>query len=111
LFTESHRSAMQFAQDSFDPGSVIAASLSPGTLGSLEPVMRRLLSGTQLFVKQPDGSYRPKGSPLGLAQSHCFQFADLQTPVLAAGPAGRALRAANDADGAERLKAVSAPAY
>lgn len=108
-FTESHRSAMQFVQDSFQPGSVVAACLSPGTLGELEPVLRRLLSGKQLFVKQPDGSYRPKGSPLGLAQSHCFQFADLELPALAtAGPTGRALRAANDADGAARRSVVQA---
>lgn len=104
---------MQFVQDSFDPGSIVVAWLSPGTLGELEPVMRRLLTGKQLFVKQPDGTYRPKGSPLGLAHSHCFQFADLQAPVLAgvAATSGRALRAANDADGAVRRAAVSAPAY
>lgn len=71
---------MQFVQDSFDPGSVVAAQLSPGTLGELEPVLRRLLSGKQLFVKQPDGTYRPKGSELGLA--HCFQFTELQSPAL-----------------------------
>jgi hypothetical protein len=71
---------MQFVQDSFDPGSVVAAWLSPGILGDLEPVMRRLLSGKQLFVKQPDGTYRPKGSELGLA--HCFDFSDLQAPAL-----------------------------
>jgi hypothetical protein len=71
---------MQFVQDSYDPGSVVAAWLSPGILGELEPVLRRLLSGKQLFVKQPDGTYRPKGSELGLA--HCFEFADLQAPAL-----------------------------
>ena len=104
---------MQFVvQDSFDAGSVVAACLSPRTLGELEPVLRRLLGGKQLFVKQPDGSYRPKGSPLGLAHAHCFQFADLQAPALAASPTGRPLRlsAANDADGAARRTAVSAPA-
>lgn len=71
---------MQFVQDSFDPGSVVAARLSPGTLGELEPVLRRLLTGQQLFVKQPDGTYRPKGSELGLA--HYFEFAELQAPAL-----------------------------
>jgi hypothetical protein len=71
---------MQYVQDSFDAGSVIAAWLSPGTLGQLEPVMRRLLCGQQLFVKQPDGSYRPKGSELGLARP--FDFADLYSPAL-----------------------------
>jgi hypothetical protein len=71
---------MQYVQDSFDAGTVIAAWLSPGTLGQLEPVMRRLLCGQQLFVKQPDGSYRPKGSELGLARS--FEFSDLHSPAL-----------------------------
>jgi hypothetical protein len=71
---------MQYAQDSFDAGTVIAAWLSPGTLGQLEPVMRRLLCGQQLFVKQPDGSYLPKGSELGLARS--FEFTDLHSPAL-----------------------------
>jgi hypothetical protein len=75
-----HRSAMQFVQDSFDAGNVVAAWLSPGTLGRLEPVLRRLLAGHQLFVKQPDGTYRPKGSELGLAR--CFEFTDLQAPAL-----------------------------
>ena len=71
---------MQYVQDSFDAGTVIAAWLSPGTLGQLEPVMRRLLCGQQLFVKQSDGSYRPKGSELGLARS--FEFTDLHSPAL-----------------------------
>ncbi|HWP10998.1 MAG TPA: hypothetical protein VNN06_04200 [Ramlibacter sp.] len=71
---------MQFVQDSFDAGSVVAAWLSPGTLGQLEPALRRLMAGKQLFVKQPDGTYRPRGSELGLA--HYFQFADLQAPAL-----------------------------
>jgi hypothetical protein len=71
---------MQYVQDSFDAGTVIAAWLSPGTLGQLEPVMRRLLCGQQLFVKQADGRYRPKGSELGLARS--FDFADLYSPAL-----------------------------
>ncbi|HEX9720387.1 MAG TPA: hypothetical protein VGA59_11695 [Ramlibacter sp.] len=71
---------MQFVQDSFDAGSVVAAWLSPGTLGQLEPVLRRLMAGKQLFVKQPDGTYRPRGSELGLA--HYFEFSDLQAPAL-----------------------------
>ena len=71
---------MQYVQDSFDAGTVIAAWLSPGALGQLEPVLRRLLCGPQLFVKQRDGSYRPKGSELGLARS--FDFSDLHAPAL-----------------------------
>jgi hypothetical protein len=71
-------------EDSFDPGTVIAAFLSPSILGELEPVLRRLLAGQQLFVKQHDGSYRPKGCEFGLARS--FSFADLHTPTLR--PAG-----------------------
>jgi hypothetical protein len=71
-------------EDSFDPGSVIAAFLSPAILGELEPVLRRLLAGQQLFVKQGDGTYRPKGCQFGLAQN--FHFADLHSPTLR--PAG-----------------------
>ena len=71
---------MQYVQDSFDVGSVVAAWLSPGALGEFEPVLRRLLAGQQLFVKQPDGTYRPKGSQLGLPR--CFDFADLEGPAL-----------------------------
>ena len=71
---------MQYVQDSFDPGSVVAACLSPGTLGQFEPVLRRLLAGQQLFVKQPDGTYRPKGSQLGLPRS--FEFTDLHDAAL-----------------------------
>ena len=71
---------MQFVQDSYDAGNVVAAWLSPVTLGRLEPVMRRLLCGKQLFVKQADGTYRPQGSELGLA--HYFEFTDLQAPAL-----------------------------
>jgi len=67
-------------EDSFDPGSVIAAWLSPGILGELEPILKRLLGGQQLFVKQSDGSYRPKGCEFGLARS--FAFADLHEPTL-----------------------------
>jgi hypothetical protein len=71
---------MQYVEDSFDAGSVVAARLAPGTLGQLEPVLRRLMAGHQLFVKQPDGTYRPRGSELGLARY--FDFADLQGPSL-----------------------------
>lgn len=66
---------MQTVQDPFDIGSVVAASLAPSTLSQFEPVLRRLLAGTQLFVKQPDGRYRPRGCTLGLAQ--CFEFTEL----------------------------------
>jgi hypothetical protein len=70
----------QQAQDSFDAGEVVAAWLSPVTLGALEPMLRRLLSGQQLFVKQRDGSYRPKGCQMGLARS--FSFNELQQTAL-----------------------------
>ena len=76
---------MQYVEDSFDAGSVVAARLTPGTLGQLEPVLRRLMAGHQLFVKQPDGTYRPRGSELGLARY--FDFADLQAPSLRNSPA------------------------
>lgn len=71
---------MQYQPDSFDPGTVIAAWLSPAILGELEPMLRRLLAGPQLFVKQNDGSYRPKGCQLGFARS--FRFEDLHAPAL-----------------------------
>jgi hypothetical protein len=71
---------MQYVQDSFDAGTVVAAWLSPGILGQLEPVLRRLLVGQQLFVKQRDGTYKPKGCELGLARS--FEFSDLHAPAL-----------------------------
>jgi hypothetical protein len=71
---------MQYVQDSFDAGSVVAAWLTPGTLGQLEPVLRRLMAGKQLFVKQEDGTYRPRGSELGLPRY--FRFTDLQAPAL-----------------------------
>ena len=71
---------MQQGSDSFDSGTVVAARLSPVTLGQLEPVLRRFLCGEQLFVKQRDGTYRPKGCQLGLARS--FQFGELTQPAL-----------------------------
>jgi hypothetical protein len=70
---------MQCFEDSFDAGTVVAACLSPGILGQLEPVLRRLLAGQQLYVKQRDGTYKPKGCALGLARS--FEFADLHAPA------------------------------
>ena len=71
---------MQYQADSIDPGTVVAAWLSPAILSELEPMLRRLLAGQQLFVKQKDGSYRPKGCQLGMARS--FRFEDLHAPVL-----------------------------
>jgi hypothetical protein len=71
---------MQYVQDCFDQGSVVTARLTPGTLGQLEPVLRRLLCGNQQFVKQADGTYRPRGSELGLPRY--FEFTDLQLPAL-----------------------------
>ena len=71
---------MQSTLDSLDAGTVVAAWLSPVKLGELEPMLRRLLSGQQLFVKQRDGSYRPKGCELGFARS--FQWSDLREPAL-----------------------------
>lgn len=67
-------------QDSLHPGSVVAACLTPGTLCQMEPVLRRMLCGQQLFVKQADGTYRPKGSELGLPKY--FDFEDLHAPSL-----------------------------
>ena len=66
---------MSNEHDSFEPGCVVVASLAPATLSQFEPILRRLLSGTQLFVKQADGRYHPRGCPLGLP--HCFEFSDL----------------------------------
>jgi hypothetical protein len=67
---------MQPVQDTFDTGCVVAASLAPSTLDRFEPLLRRLLAGTQLYVKQPDGRYCPRGCALGLAQ--CFEFSELE---------------------------------
>jgi hypothetical protein len=66
--------------ESIDVGTVIAAWLSPGAIGDLDPILRRLLTGQQLFVKQSDGSYKPKGCQMGLARS--FAFEDLHLPSL-----------------------------
>lgn len=67
---------MKQACDTFDTGTVIAATLAPTTLSRFEPVLRRLLGGTQHFVKQPNGRYRPSGCSLGLGQQ-CFEFDEL----------------------------------
>jgi hypothetical protein len=65
--------------DTFAPGSVVAASLQPKAVDTFDPVLRRLLSGTQVFVKQADGRWKPRGCQLGLAR--CFDFCDLRSPV------------------------------
>lgn len=70
---------MTFAIDTYDPGSVVAASLAPTAVDSFDPILRRLLKGQQFFVKLADGRWRPQGCQLGLAC--CFQFSDLQEPV------------------------------
>ncbi|MBI5278926.1 MAG: hypothetical protein HY854_21005 [Burkholderiales bacterium] len=62
-------------QDPFDTGCVVIASLAPATLSRFDPMLRRLLAGTQLFVKHADGRYHPKGCALGLP--HCFEFSEL----------------------------------
>lgn len=74
---QESRKPMQFDQDPFATGCVVAASLSADALRQFEPMLRRLLAGTQLYVKQPDGRYRPRGCALGLAQ--CFEFRDFIT--------------------------------
>lgn len=66
-------------QDQFAPGSVVAASLTPQAIDEFDPVVRLLLGGKQVFVKQPDGRWRPRGCELGLAR--CFAFEDLLAPV------------------------------
>lgn len=65
--------------DTFAPGSVVAASLAPEAVDMFDPVLRRLLAGTQVFIKQADGRWKPRGCQLGLAQ--CFDYSDLQSPV------------------------------
>lgn len=65
--------------DTFAPGSVVAASLQQQAMDAFDPVVRRLLAGTQVFVKQADGRWKPKGCQFGLAS--CFDFCDLQSPV------------------------------
>lgn len=75
-------SIMATATDTFVPGSIVAASLAPQATCSFDPVLRRLLAGQQFFVKLADGRWRPQGCALGLAC--CFEFSDLQAPVLRA---------------------------
>lgn len=65
--------------DLFTPGSVVAARLTPEAMDMFDPVLRRLLAGTQVFTKQPDGRWRPQGCQLGLAR--CFAYSDLAEPV------------------------------
>lgn len=67
---------MKSAPDTFDIGTVVAATLAPATLTRFEPVLRRLLGGTQHFVKTENGRYRPSGCSLGLGQQ-CFDFSEL----------------------------------
>lgn len=66
------------AADTFDPGHEVEAQLAPHALAEFDPVLRRLLGGHQLFVKQADGRWRPRGCALGLAR--CFDYADLVAP-------------------------------
>jgi hypothetical protein len=70
---------MNTASDPFAPGSVVAAKLAPSVCASFDPVLRSLLAGTQVFIKQADGRWRPRGCQLGLAR--CFAFDDLLGPV------------------------------
>ncbi len=70
---------MHSAPDTFATGSVVAARLAPESVGGFDPVLRRLLSGPQVFVKQADGRWRPKGCQLGLAR--CFDYEELLGPV------------------------------
>jgi hypothetical protein len=62
--------------DSFLPGHVVAANLAPQAIAAFEPVLRKLLVGTQDFVKQPDGRWRPRGCSLGFCG--CFEFGQLE---------------------------------
>ena len=71
---------MGFVQDTFDAGTVVAARLTQAALRRLEPELRLLLCGHQVFVKQINGEYRPRGSQMGLA--HYFNFVDLEAPAL-----------------------------
>ena len=64
--------------DTFSPGCTVAASLPAQMLDSFDPILRRMLGGIQVFVKQPNGRWRPRGCELGLAR--CFAFEDLQSP-------------------------------
>jgi hypothetical protein len=69
---------MSTCTDTFAPGSAVAATLAPKVFETFDPVLTRLLSGQQVFIKQPDGRWRPRGCQLGLAR--CFEFDDLLAP-------------------------------
>jgi hypothetical protein len=71
--------AMTIAIDTFVPGSVVAASLTPQAVGGFDPMLQRLLKGQQFFVKSADGRWRPCGCQLGLPC--CFGFEELVAPV------------------------------
>ena len=64
------------AAASFTPGSVVAAALAPQVLENFDPVLRLMLRGTQDFVKQTDGSWRPRGCSLGYCG--CFESDQLE---------------------------------
>ena len=70
---------MRFLDDCFDAGNVVAASLTQGCLVGLPPEVRRFLCGKQLYVKQADGSWLPKGCQLGLPRH--FEFNELEAPA------------------------------
>jgi hypothetical protein len=53
----------------------VAAALVPAKLQEFDPLLRSLLAGTQIFIRQADGRYRPRGCAMGLAQ--CFELSDL----------------------------------
>jgi hypothetical protein len=57
------------------PDSIVAATLIPAALARVDPLLRRLLAGTQEFVKLADGRYRPHGCSLGLTM--CFDASEL----------------------------------
>ena len=69
--------------DPYLEGHVMTARLAPQTLGLFDPVLRRLLGGTQLFIKQADGRWAPRGCQLGKAC--CFDYEELQSPTLRVG--------------------------
>ena len=75
----AQNACMTTATDPFITGSVVAASLTAAAVDTFDPVLRRMLAGTQVFIKQPDGRWRPRGCQLGLAR--CFAFEDLADPV------------------------------
>ena len=60
----------------FTPGTVVAATLAPQVIEAFDPVLRLMLRGTQDFVKQVDGSWRPRGCSLGFCG--CFESGQLE---------------------------------